>query len=39
MSLISALGKLDEILQVFDVEIAKPKQQVDQEQDLDRINE
>ena len=29
----------DEILQVFDGEIPKPKEQVEQEQDLDRINE
>ena len=29
----------DEILQVFDVEIQKPKEQVEQEQDVDRINE
>ena len=29
----------DEIPQVFDVEIPKPKQQVEQEQDVDRINE
>ena len=29
----------DEILQVFDVEIPKPRQQVKQEQDMDRINE
>ena len=34
MSLISALD-----MQVFDVEISKPKQQVEQEQDVDRINE
>ena len=34
MSLISALD-----MQVFDVEIPKPKQQVEQEQDVDRINE
>ena len=27
-----------EILQVFDVEIPKPKEQVEQEQDVDRIN-
>ena len=39
MSLISALDILTEILQVFDVEIPKPKQQVEQEQDVDRINE
>ena len=39
MSLISALDSLNEILQVFDVEIPKPKQQVEQEQDVDRINE
>ena len=31
--------ELDEILQVFDVEIPKPKEQVEQEQDVDRINE
>ena len=29
----------DEILQHFDVEIPKPKQQVGQEQDVGRINE
>ena len=29
----------DEILQVFDVEIPKPKEQVVQGQDVDRINE
>ena len=29
----------DEILQVFDGEIPKPKEQVEQEQDVDRINE
>ena len=29
----------DEILQAFDVEIPKPKEQVEQEQDVDRINE
>ena len=29
----------DEILQVFNVEISKPKEQVEQEQDVDRINE
>ena len=29
----------DEILQVFDEKIRKPKQQVEQEQDVDRINE
>ena len=29
----------DEILQFFDVEIPKPKEQVEQEQDVDRINE
>ena len=29
----------DEILQVFDVEIPKPKEQVEQEHDVDRINE
>ena len=28
----------DEILQVFDDEIPKPKEQVGQEQDVDRIN-
>ena len=29
----------DEILHVFDDEIPKPKEQVEQEQDVDRINE
>ena len=29
----------NEILQVFGVEISKPKEQVEQEQDMDRINE
>ena len=29
----------DEILQVFDGEIPNPKEQVEQEQDVDRINE
>ena len=29
----------DEILHVFDVEIPKPKEQVEEEQDVDRINE
>ena len=29
----------DEVLQVFDGEIPKPKEQVEQEQDVDRINE
>ena len=29
----------DEIQQVFDGEIPKPKEQVEQEQDVDRINE
>ena len=39
MSLISAPDILIKFLQVFDVEIPKPKQQVEQEQDVDRINE
>ena len=39
MSLISALIVYDEILQVFDDEFPKPKEQVEQEQDVDRINE
>ena len=29
----------DEILQAFEGEIRKPKEQVEQEQDVDRINE
>ena len=29
----------DEILQVFDGEIPKPKEQVEQEQDMDQIDE
>ena len=29
----------DEVLQVFDVEIPKTKQQIEQEQDVDRIHE
>ena len=39
MSLISARIDFDEILQVFDGEIPKPKEQVEKEQDVDRINE